>query len=239
MRKYDRALPLIFIHIPKTAGTSVRTIFSKWYSNALYEHYFNECTGSPPQKLDLAWLHSISRPVAVYGHFNRLRGAGVEDYYPEAKQFITILRDPFEMEISNYYFIRKVSTNWKDQSRVPKTDLRQHLMNSSPNMLNQFPRLVTRDNYQEQIEEFFIEVGIMERLSDSVQLIAEKLNMPFQRDWLPHIFATDRDQDHPYDLREEYIEKHPLEFDVYNYAASKFTPEVNLNSAREITPEGG
>jgi len=47
-------------------------------------------------------------PLLVYGHFNRDHGFGVEQYYPEVNQFMTMLRDPFEAAISMYYFHRKV-----------------------------------------------------------------------------------------------------------------------------------
>lgn len=174
MREYDKTAPLIVIHIPKTAGSSVKKIFKLWFGDALYDHYFNERAGSPPPKRNLDLLHSPGRPLAVYGHFNRLRGFGVEHYYPEVQQFITILRDPFEMAISSYYYIRKNGTDWNDQTRVPKADLRQFLLNTPPNMLNQFPRAVTRDNYREQIEKLFVEVGVMERLPETVRRIATK-----------------------------------------------------------------
>jgi hypothetical protein len=69
--------PLIFIHIPKTAGTSVKQIFRKWYGQGLHMHYYNEQAGGLPVKHDLQAFHSIERPVVIYGHFNRLRGFGM------------------------------------------------------------------------------------------------------------------------------------------------------------------
>jgi hypothetical protein len=216
-------LPLIVFHIPKAAGTSVKKIFSLWYGDALYDHYFDEVAGLPPLKRDIFLLNSANRPVAIYGHFNRQRNFGVEHYYPQAQQFVTILRDPFESAISSYYYIRKNSTNWKDQTRIPHTDLRTFLLNTPPNMLNQFPRMITRYNYRDQIEELFIEIGIMERLPESVRRIATKLGMPFEDEWLAHVNATARDQEHSHDLREEYEELYPLEFEVYNYALRQFS----------------
>lgn len=229
MRAYDRTAPLIVIHIPKAAGSSVKNIFKRWFGEALYDHYFDARAGLLPPKRNLDLLHSIERPLAIYGHFNRLRGFGVEHYYPEVQQFITILRDPFESAISSYYYMRRNGADWKDQTRVPKADLRQFLLDTPPNMLNQFPRTVTRDNYRDQIEELFIEVGIMERLPESVRRIAAKLDMPFEEEWLPHVNATERDQPHPQDLQEEYAKRYPLEFEVYDYALKQFTHQVSAN----------
>src|SRR5262249_32932794 len=154
---------------PKAAGLSVKAVFQKWYGDALLDHYFNEREASMPPRRDLASLHSAARPIAVYGHFNRRRGFGIEEYYPEVKQFVTILRDPFEAAISSYYFIRKDGAAWQDQSRVPKGDLRKFLMETPPNMLNHFPREVTKENFQEQIETYFVEIGVMEHLGESVR----------------------------------------------------------------------
>ena len=229
MRAYNPNLPLIIIHIPKAAGTSIKKIFQEWFGDALYEHYYDELAGLPPPKRNLELLHSSDSPLAIYGHFNRLRGFGVEHYYPEVKQFITILRDPFESVISSYYYIRRNGADWKDQSRVPKSDLRQFLLETPPNMLNQFPRPVTKENYKDQIEELFIEVGLMERLPESVRRIATKLGKPFKEDWLPHVNATDRDQPHPQDLREEYAKHNPLEFEVYEYILKQYAQRDNQN----------
>lgn len=221
MRPYDPTLPLLVIHIPKAAGSSVKEIFKTWYGDALFDHYYDEEAGRLPPRRDLPALHSAQRPIAVYGHFNRLRGFGVEDYYPEAQQFVTILRDPFEAAISSYYYIRQTGSGWRDQSRVPKGDVRQFLLSTPPNMLNHFPRSVTKDNYRTQIETLFVHVGVMEHLASSVQRIAAKLGMPFDARWLSHLNATPRDQEYPSDLRAEYAERHALEFEVYEFAVAR------------------
>lgn len=225
MRNYDRSQPLIFLHIPKTAGMSVRTVFQKWYGDRLFEHYFNERKGAMPPRRNLASLHSTRRPVVVYGHFNRSRGFGVQDYYPAVTQFVTILRDPFDMAISSYYYLRKKGGKWRDRSRVPRADLRSYLQATPPNMLNQFPCELTRDNYREVIDKLFIAIGLTERLAESLRHIAKRLDMPFREDWLPHMNAVARDQDDPVELREEFSLRYPLEFEVYEYAAARFPHE--------------
>lgn len=219
---------MIFIHIPKAAGQSTRELFRHWFlGGTLLEHYFDEPTGTPPIKHDLIARHTREQPIAVYGHFNRLRGFGVEDDYPYVTQFITILRDPFELGISSYHFIKKTGESWKDQSRVPKSGLYDYLMCTPPNMLNHFPRAVTHHNFRDLIEEFFIDIGIVERLSESLQRIATKLSMPFDPQTVPHRNATTRDQAIPPSLREEYVNRYPLEFEVYEYVRSRFDLVTN------------
>ncbi len=223
MREYNPTQPLIVIHIPKTAGASAEAIFRGWFGSGFLRHYFNPVEGEMPQKYDLSKIHSSEKPVVLYGHFNKLRHFGVEDYYPEVSQFITILRDPFEQLVSSYFFRRKVGDKYKDQSRVPRGELRDYIRNTKPNMLNQFPQEVTIDNYQEMIETQFIEIGITEYLDESIRRIARKLNKEYDSTTLKRVNVTERDQEVPYELREEFMEKNQFEYTIYQYALSKFT----------------
>ncbi len=220
MRKYDQNKPLIFIHIPKTAGTTAGVIFQKWFKKGYIQHYFNEQTGEMPIKYDLFGMCNFENPVVLYGHFNRLRDFGVEDYYPEVKQFITILRDPFEMAISSYFYMKKNSLNWKDQTRIPKNTLREYLLTTKLKMLNHFPREITAHNYKEIIAEYFIHIGITEYLDESMKSIASKLNCFYDSSMLDHCNQTERNQEACHGLRDVYdifYENNQLELDVYNY----------------------
>lgn len=225
MREYDPNEPLIVIHVPKAAGVSSREFFQTWYGKGFLTHYPNERKGKLPKKYDLFGKHSSNRPVVLHGHFNKLRKFGVEDYYPDVNQFITILRDPLELTISNYFYLRKIGASLKDKTHIPVDNIEKYLLNTKPNMLNHFPREVTKENYKDIIEEYFIEIGITEHLRDSMKWIACKLDKNFDEKLLGHHNATDRDQDVPEYLRELFIEKNPLEFEVYNYALEKFVKQ--------------
>ncbi len=226
MRKYDRSQPLIVIHVPKAAGNSSQKFFKTWYGNRFLRHYLNEQKGQMPKKYNLDAIHTATKPIVLHGHFNKLRKFGVEDYYPGAKQFITILRDPYELTISHYFYTRKTGSKWKDKTRIPKEEeIEKYLINAKANMLNHFPRQVTNNNYKEIIEEYFIEIGITEHLRDSMKWIAHKLGMSYNDAMLGHHNATERDQEVPRYLKEIFIENNQLEFDVYNYALMKFTQQ--------------
>lgn len=223
MKKYDADLPLIFIHVPKTAGASVRRIVMRWFGPGYIPHYYDERAGVRPER-DVRFDNHGDTPVCVYGHFNRHRGFGVEDNYPDAKQFVTILRDPFEMAISEYYFTRKVGHDWKDQSRVPGKGLRDHLLVSRPNMLNHFPRPVSFENYRDIIDEFFVEIGFTEALTPSLSRIAARLGVSFDPADLEHINKTERDDQvgAVQEFRSAFRELNRLEFDVHDYAMKRF-----------------
>ncbi len=221
MRTFDAQKPLIFIHVPKTAGMAVRKIVQGWFPRRFYLHYHNEAKGKMPDLLPLASRKFTRKPPAIYGHFNKNRGFGIEDYYPEVTQFVTIIRDPFELAISNYFYVRKVSGDWKDQSRVPTESLEDYIKSTDLNMLNHFPREMNLENFKDILEEMFVEIGITENLPKSLEVISRKLGKKFDPTKLETVNATKRDQPLPEDYRDQFCEQYPLEHAVYEFAKSR------------------
>jgi hypothetical protein len=226
MRSYDRSQPLIFIHVPKAAGTTTRQIFDQWFGAGLLPHYYRESEAKMPEKHDIFALHRFDQPLVVYGHFNRKRQFGIEDYYPDARQFISILRDPFELMVSAYFFMNRHAHGWADRTRAPGPSVNDYLNQNKSTMLNHFPRMVTFDNYKEIIEEFFIEIGIAERLEASMQRIANKLGMPFDTTTLGYLNVSERNQEVAGHLRDIFVDNNQLEYAVYNYVKNKFNEVI-------------
>lgn len=235
MRSYDKSEPLICIHVPKAAGSSAKKFFSNWYNDNFINHYFDEEKALMPVKHNIFDIHTCDMPVLVYGHFNRLRGFGVEDYYPDVKQFVTILRDPFELTVSHYFYVRKNSSGWKDKSHtIDEHNIEKYLKSAKVNMLNHFPLEVTKENYKDIIEEFFVEIGITEMLGESMKRIAKKLNKPYDASLLGNYNATERDQSVPDYLKEMFLEKNALEYEVYNYAFEKFIEQGSVRECQQL-----
>jgi hypothetical protein len=221
MREYDRAEPLIYIHVPKTAGTSVREVFRNWFGPGLLEHYANEPAGSLPVRHDLTAVQAAGRPLAIYGHFNRGRGFGTDDYYPQVRQFVTVLRDPFERAISGYWHLVRHG-RLGQQPPDPEAGLRTYLRQKRAAMIGFFPRCVSAENYREMIDRQFIEIGVMEHLGESLQRIAKALGRTFDIHELPRLNSNPEAAPEVGDLREEFIENNPLDFELYQYALERF-----------------
>lgn len=216
MRPFDPAAPLIVIHVPKTAGTSVKAIFKGWYGKQLHLHYKNAATGKMPVALTPQQMAADPPPV-IYGHFNATRAFGIQDYYPGVKQFVTILRDPFDTAVSGLFYWAKVTSGGKD-AQIPHEQAVRRLRKRPSAMLHHFPRDMTLDNYKEFIERDFIHIGITEDLPTSLGQIARKLGQSFDPTQLEHRNVTDHPRQFDQELRDHFEERHPLDYAVYRYA---------------------
>ncbi len=93
-----------YLHIPKTAGTSL---------NAVLESYFDLDTifqGKSWQSLILHKPKNFSKIHFFSGHF----GYGLHRILKKKPVFFTMLRDPIQRTISDYYHIRRDPTFWHD-----------------------------------------------------------------------------------------------------------------------------
>lgn len=229
MKSYDPDRPLISLHVPKCAGTSFLSVLQTWYGRRLYRHYPNEVKGTSPPRYR---LRSRLRPskwkrhVCVHGHFNKTRGMGVQDYYPEADQFITVFRDPFDLHLSAYFFRRRRGEkSFRDGAPFPAPpvdvyDIEVYLRESRSFMLAHVPFDITLDNYESVLDENYVYVGVSEDMQTTVDVLASRLG--FKSVQVERKNASDWSESVPENAREEFIERHPLEFAIYNYALARY-----------------
>ena len=221
MKLYDRTKPLISIHLPKTAGTTFRkNILSEWDCRVLHHydyHGTNKFTKLPIINLELLDDYQ-KKPIIVHGHFYKDR-CGISEYYPYIDQYITILREPLKAQISLYYF------SFKLDCANPEVSLDKWIKHGKPHGLPRFfPEEITLNNYKDIIESNFIEIGIAEKMEESMYRFAKALDMPFDTEWL-----TVKENVTVYDssllsedLINEFKQKHEIDYAIYNYILSKF-----------------
>ncbi|MBI5561773.1 MAG: hypothetical protein HY894_02805 [Deltaproteobacteria bacterium] len=228
MKRYDPDKPLISVHVPKCAGMSFRVVLEKWFGGRLYLHYFNEAENRMPERRDLRVAgpgSEFKRGVCIHGHFNAARGFGAMDYYPEVDQFITILREPVEMALSNYFFRKKLGAAChRDGVSRPIAEeygcVEEFLRRSPVSLLSRMPFELTFDNYEEMLERRFVYVGITEDLQASVAALAGRLG--FQATDVPVRNTSEHNEDVPASLKEEYRESHALEYAIYEHALRRY-----------------
>jgi len=227
---YNSKEPLISLHIPKTGGTSLRTILLRWFPNGQFlEHYPNN--GLLPLR------HDCRGPVCIHGHFNSTRGFGVAEYYPHASQFITFLRDPFNRICSLWFFFNEAK---RRGSRVPALDgdpdfetwlqrraATQAAGNNDFSFLRQLPRSPDRERPETAFERGFVFIGITERYTESVAALAAALGKPVPTH-VPHVNATQENKASLESYRAFYEQHFSDEYTVYDEARRRNAAAIEL-----------
>ncbi|CAN7147368.1 sulfotransferase family 2 domain-containing protein [Phenylobacterium sp. LjRoot219] len=229
-QRYDPARPLFSLHVPKTAGTSFRNDLEAWFGrDRLAFHYRGDQGEAPPRA-------KLGPGLCVHGHFNRLRDIGVRQYYPEADQFIVLLRDPYDRFVSTWRYLHfQVRSGVAVPAFVDRPDLaawldrRRAALETGEDPFSFLAQLADPVDPAAPAEAFgpqYLAVGVTERYADSVGLFAAvlgreppkvetRLNLASE----PHR-AGDPDFDLP-DLRAAYARAFPLEYAVYEAATAR------------------
>lgn len=233
MLNYDPGSPLFSIHVPKTGGTSLRSVLKKWFGRDLLFHYYNEKLNiAPTYHPNLTrrrfWIFGRQHGKCIHGHFSLNRQTAIKDYYSTEKvQCISVMRDPLEIAISNYYFFKKkelengkVYRSGHDHFLNGK-DISSYIRKANSFLTHFMPVEVTESNYLDIINESFIHIGVIEKYQESINTIGAKLGKPVikvdsenqsKRGEYPESGAID-----------EFRNRNKLSYLIYDYA-------VDLNS---------
>lgn len=183
MRPYSPDQPLISLHIPKTAGISVRKLLEGWFPGSALQLHYNG--GQLPKR------HILMPGMCVHGHFNAMRGFGVQQYYPEAPQFIAFFREPFDRFISQWYYLNRLE---REGQPTPTPDIlpdfetwlhvrgeEQLTGTNSFSFVWHLPAPPGEAPTDALLDEKFVFIGITERLDASVTTLARVLGKPLSR----------------------------------------------------------
>jgi hypothetical protein len=118
----DRTRLIAFVHIPKTAGTTLQSMLARQYSSEeLHEVMMRGMSWIAPRRrlmprplISFSKLHrlksALHRPRElrlIHGHFD----LSIMRLLPAGARCFTLLRDPVERAISHYYHYRRMTAD--------------------------------------------------------------------------------------------------------------------------------
>src|SRR5262245_23933243 len=179
------APPLVFIHVPKTGGTTINHILMRnfryrldAYGSSFFPRYFpNEFVALVRPRLP----DDTRRPVFFTGHIDMTND--VFRYMPVAYVAITVLREPLARIVSHY----------RAESTLPNSPIGAEIRSGKMNLLDFFRRLYPPYQLQHEIfaptsrdvgealqsiERKVSLFGLQERLDEFVVMLAGLLGLP-------------------------------------------------------------
>ena len=218
-KRYDSRKPLISVHVPKCGGSSFRSVLKQWFGDDLYLHYASEKNNTMPPKYELG------AGSCVHGHFNKARDFGVEQYYPDVDQRITILRDPLEVAISGYFYKLKrieAGTYFRDGEIIntPELSLEKHLTEKPSNYFKFFPFNDKEDEYRSILDDYFLYIGILEDIEKTICDVSRILEKPYIAP--EHNNSAPRTVIVPEKIAARFRLQNRRAFEIYDYARERF-----------------
>jgi len=232
---------VIFLHLPKTAGTTLNRLIE-------WEYPLSEMYSVDPVFFEwsAARLHRLSperlrRTRMFKGHMV----FGLHKVLPQPATYITVLRDPVDRVISAFYFMRNYKLHplyWK--LRLQNYTLEDFVRRSRRD--NVQSKIIAGANYEEpctaeiaeraknNLRQYFSVVGLSERFEESLALM--KLRFGWQLSTYSSFNVT-RSRPKKHDLSPATLdlirEKNSFDIELYRCAESILNDAIDKN-AQEV-----
>ena len=227
------ASTIIFLHIPKTGGTSLQNILLRKYSK-------DQTVTNAHTKLEelSSWTESKKNNIRyMQGHFS----FGAHKLLPQKCEYLTMLRDPIDRVISHYYFLlrneshplhRVLLENKMSLEDYVTSGVSAEVKDDQVRLISGIPRDSSMsvseilNQAKTNIDESFLVTGIMEKFDEALILLKKRLG-------LHNIFYGIRNQtldrpsveQTPAATLELINEHNQLDIALYEYAKRKFINE--------------
>ena len=236
MPPVNTAEALIFLHVPKSAGTTLNRLIELEYP--IFDMYSVDPVLSQWSRAHL-WRLSQGR-LKLFRVFKGHMPFGLHKILPQPATYITVMRDPVERVISAYYFM----SNYKLHPNYWK-------FRHEGWTLEDFVRLSPRENVQtkmiagadydircteeilakakENLKHFSV-VGLTERFEESLALMKLRFGWKLKSYSSFNVTRTrPKKRDLPQSTLDLIAERNRFDMELYDSAAKMFEEAINKN----------
>lgn len=220
---------LCFIHIPKTAGTTLTSLLNSKF------HQSKICPAE-------VWSEVVDIPREELAQYQLFRGHffyDIGDLLPRKPVYITMLRHPIERVISGYEFMRRnVPTRTEallNHHKAKTMSLMEYVSDlDNPSMANSQTRHLSLSSHKDDPEKWlavakqhlseFACFGLVERFQDSMALLSHTFGWNPLAEYSNLMIGSRKlkqDQLEP-EVIEMIARRNSLDLDLYNYAQELF-----------------
>jgi hypothetical protein len=96
---------LIFLHLPRTAGTTLAHILARQYGETALLRLYDSSSGEELSSMSTSQLEAVR---VIMGHFS----FGAHRFLQHESAYFTVLREPVSRVISHYSFVRRSPTHY-------------------------------------------------------------------------------------------------------------------------------
>lgn len=185
---------LIFLHIPKAAGSTLHPILERHYAKSVRHTIYDDVENRMARFRQLP-LAERSKIRLLKGHFRY----GLHDSLVGKTTYITLLRDPIERVISHYYYVKRTPRHYlydlvvsgnMSLAEYVRSGITGELDNGQVRLLAGVDQSIPYgacgrehlDMAMHHVEQDFALVGLSERFDESLVLMCIVLGWT----WLPY-----------------------------------------------------
>jgi hypothetical protein len=229
---------VIFLHVPKTAGTTLNRLIEWEYP--LFEIYSID-----PVFFRWSASHLWQLPARRLKRMRMFKGHmlfGLHKVLPQRATYITVLREPIDRVISAFYFMRSYMLhpaywqfrreNWTLEDfvrRLPRENAQSKILAGG-----EFNSPCTEEIFEQAKENLFRHfsvVGLSERFEESLALMKLRFGWKLQRYSSFNVTrARPKKRDLPQTTLDLIVEKNSFDVALYECAAKLFEDAVKKNA---------